>query len=411
MNRVKLITVVGLLAAPATPQLATAPASLDPEAVFGYPRGAIEADVRELPATGSLRRLNVCFESRLPSGYIRNDHVYARLLLPTGGSPVPCVIVLHCLRSKHGRFAFRLGERLAGQGIAALLVTLPYHMQRAPEGTRSGYLMITGNPPRTVRAFQQAVVDIRCAIDWLQGRPEIDPGRIGVTGISLGGVITLLASQVDKRVKVAVSIVGTGDVANIFLHSPITMRERHRARAAGWTDAQLAELFRPIDPITYSGHNPNCHLLMINGWHDMFLPRRDVQRTWVALGRPDIVWLNSGHHSALLTSGEVFQLATDYLRQHFGLARPRPVPTGLPSTTLRAGLVWDKCRGFQFGLALQGLSRDARSPLCTDLLISTKGLLAGASLRIGENVNLGLGVPVGRKIRGATPYLTIHANL
>jgi len=41
------------------------------------------------------------------------------------------------------------------------------------------------------------------AIDYLQSRPEVDPERIGITGISGGGTQTSYISAVDERVKVA----------------------------------------------------------------------------------------------------------------------------------------------------------------------------------------------------------------
>lgn len=49
-------------------------------------------------------------------------------------------------------------------------------------------------------------------IDYLVGRPDVDPGRIGVTGISGGGAATFWISAADERVKVAVPVSGLSDL-------------------------------------------------------------------------------------------------------------------------------------------------------------------------------------------------------
>ncbi len=50
------------------------------------------------------------------------------------------------------------------------------------------------------------------AIDYLQSRPEVDAGRIGVTGISGGGAATFWIAAADERVKVAVPVSGMSDL-------------------------------------------------------------------------------------------------------------------------------------------------------------------------------------------------------
>ncbi|MGI8601915.1 MAG: alpha/beta hydrolase family protein [Verrucomicrobiales bacterium] len=50
------------------------------------------------------------------------------------------------------------------------------------------------------------------AIDYLQSRPEVDPERIAVTGISGGGAATFWIAAADERVKVAVPVSGMGDL-------------------------------------------------------------------------------------------------------------------------------------------------------------------------------------------------------
>ena len=52
------------------------------------------------------------------------------------------------------------------------------------------------------------------ALDYLQSRPEIDPERIAVTGISGGGAASFWIAAADERVKVAVPVSGMGDLAD-----------------------------------------------------------------------------------------------------------------------------------------------------------------------------------------------------
>lgn len=50
------------------------------------------------------------------------------------------------------------------------------------------------------------------ALDYLQSRPEVDPDRLAVTGISGGGAATFWIAAADDRVKVAVPVSGMSDL-------------------------------------------------------------------------------------------------------------------------------------------------------------------------------------------------------
>jgi dienelactone hydrolase len=45
--------------------------------------------------------------------------------------------------------------------------------------------------------------DMKCCIDYLETRPEVDPGRIGMMGFSQGGTMTTFTSAVEPRIKAA----------------------------------------------------------------------------------------------------------------------------------------------------------------------------------------------------------------
>ena len=60
----------------------------------------------------------------------------------------------------------------------------------------AGAALILG---RTLMGYR--VVEARRALDWLASRPEVDPRRLGMTGISGGGQVTFHTAALDPRIK------------------------------------------------------------------------------------------------------------------------------------------------------------------------------------------------------------------
>ena len=53
------------------------------------------------------------------------------------------------------------------------------------------------------------------ALDYLETRPDVDPDRMGVTGLSGGGVISWCLGAADKRVKVVVPVCQSGSIEQV----------------------------------------------------------------------------------------------------------------------------------------------------------------------------------------------------
>jgi len=84
-------------------------------------------------------------------------------------------------------------------GVSALRLSKPYHDIRRPAEIERADYAVSANIGRTISAARQAVVDIRCCLDWLerQGYEEF-----GVLGTSLGSCYAFIASAHDQRLKV-----------------------------------------------------------------------------------------------------------------------------------------------------------------------------------------------------------------
>src|ERR1700691_5182421 len=162
-------------------------------------------------------------------------------------------------------------------GVSALRLSKPYHDIRRPtELERSDYA-VSANIGRTLSACRQAVVDIRCCIDWLEGQGY---EHFGVLGTSLGSCYAFLASAHDKRIR-----------GNAFNHASTALgagvwagqsagRVKQALADAGLTQARIRGLWAAVSPVSYydkimrpevAGADKNVLLVYAN--YDLTFPK------------------------------------------------------------------------------------------------------------------------------------------
>ena len=121
------------------------------------------------------------------------------LFLPDGAEdgPSPAVVFCHGFAATQEYVADDIAKSLARQGIAVL--TFDHRGFGQSEGTKWRLLPL------------EQVEDIRSALVFLQTLPEIDPGRVGLYGISFGGAHALTVAAMEPSVKATVSCVPFAD--------------------------------------------------------------------------------------------------------------------------------------------------------------------------------------------------------
>lgn len=86
-------------------------------------------------------------------------------------------------------------------GISALRLSLPYHdVRKPPEIERADYA-VSANIARTIDAARQAVIDVRCCLDWLEQQGY---SHLGIVGTSLGSCYAFITAAHEPRLRTCV---------------------------------------------------------------------------------------------------------------------------------------------------------------------------------------------------------------
>jgi dienelactone hydrolase len=269
---------------------------------FRLPANSFSFEQRRLTEdTARVEIFRVTFPSPVKTPHDANNTVHCEYfrpkLEPGGNKKMPGVVVLHILG---GDFPLSrlFASALAQKGCAALFVKMPYYGPRRPPGTSLRMVSRT-DPEATVAGMTQAVLDVRRAAAWLAAQDEVDPKRLGVFGISLGGITASLAATAEPRFTKICPMLAGGDIARVTWESRELARVRDHWTGQGKTKEQLFDLLKVIDPVTYAANVRGREILMLNASRDEVIPRACTESLWNAFGRPRIVWYDAGHISAL----------------------------------------------------------------------------------------------------------------
>jgi dienelactone hydrolase len=133
-------------------------------------------------------------------------------------------------------------------------------------------------------------------IDWLITEPSLDPGRIGVWGVSLGGYYAPRVASGDARVQVCIALAGPFTFADNWDNLPILTREAFRVRSKS-PDMETARARAALLTMTGRAGQIRCPLLAVMGKLDRLIPWQQAERLVSEAGGPaDLLLLEQGNH-------------------------------------------------------------------------------------------------------------------
>jgi acetyl esterase/lipase len=346
-------------------------------------------DWKQVDVTDELTEYEVSFPSAVATPYPNNNVVPVRIFVPIDGkSTHPVVVVLHYWGATDLRPERSLASELSRRGIAAAVMTLPYHLARTPPGRRSGELAIEPDVERLKITTLQSVLDVRRTIDFLVSKKEFDPTRIGITGTSLGALVTALAFAVDDRISGAAFLLGGADFAHIMWSSSRVVLQRDVLRRRGFTEEKLRASLKDIEPLTYLPNRKTGTSFVIGAKFDTVITNESTEDLIRALPNPKVLWIDTGHYGGVFVQRRLMREVANYFGAEFNGSK-YVAPENLYAPTLRVGIKADTGSAFDLAIGLDLLRLDARGEAFASLLLTPRGPTLFAGKRITPVLAIG----------------------
>jgi dienelactone hydrolase len=164
------------------------------------------------------------------------------------------------------------------------------------------------DPERSLRLAEEevriVVMRARQALDWLVEQPGVDATRLGMFGISAGGILGVDMLAADPRLGPGVFIWAGAPMADVLVDT-VEDRMADDVRLLidehGWTRERLRKHLRArirTDPIKLAPRIRREDVLLFTTTDDDSVPTRYQEALWRALGEPERHELLGGHYTA-----------------------------------------------------------------------------------------------------------------
>ena len=244
--------------------------------------------------------------------------------------PVPVIVVLPILGGGN-TFAKIFADHFARRGYAAVIVHRQQQYKRVDELAK-----LNGT-------FKQIVLDHMQALDWIELQSDLDQNRIGIFGISAGGIKATLIHCLEDRINAAVTALAGGDIPYIFSYSAEKGIAKKRKKILDEHSVTQDELYKILsdefqhDPLKYAKYGDARNTLLILGAFDQAVPYKKGLELRAALGDPKTIVMPAGHYTSLLFIPFVQEMATSFFKKTFVASATR---------TAEASRVLSRRRGF-----------------------------------------------------------------
>lgn len=184
------------------------------------------------------------------------------------------------------------------------------------------------DPEYDKRLIKQTVIDIRKSIDWLQSLDYVDPEKIGILGVSLGAVLSELATAAEPRIKAAAFFLGSSDLDQVLIKSTYNRLIKYKRnifkKLEGFQDEKMEKIrqaLKEIEPKNYAAYIDPERVVFLYARFDAIVPRSISHKTICYLGKPKAYVVPTGHYSAFFFKNWALKKVFEHFEELFSLQK------------------------------------------------------------------------------------------
>ncbi len=216
----------------------------------------------------------------------------AMLHIPTR-TPAPCLVMCHGFTGNRVE-AHRLFVRAAREFCRRGILSCRFDFYGSGESEGEFHEM----------TLSGEIEDLGAVLDYLLRRTDVDPERLGVLGLSMGGVVALAGAAADGRVR----FVATWNAPASFQTLAESLGSPFRDASAGGEYIDLPSGYRVgrefiqdlmrHSAVEYAPRVSPRPLLILQGERDTVVPPRHAEELYRSAGEPrELVIIEGGDHT------------------------------------------------------------------------------------------------------------------
>jgi dipeptidyl aminopeptidase/acylaminoacyl peptidase len=248
-------------------------------------------------ASRKIEAVEIPFEGKSLPGYLH--------LPPGAAGKVPCVVFLGGMDNFKELLVTNPTDKFLDRGMAVL----------AFDGPGQNEARIS----RGIRATESNFIDAgKAAMDYMARRPEIDPDRIGITGISMGSFWLTQIVAHEPRYKCAAGfyVCHENGMNTIFNIANPMFKDRYMWMAGFDDEAKFDEFAKKLT-LEGLGAKIKCPYLMVAGEDEDLSPIEHSYKLFDEIAGPKQIVVYRGERHGVSDNLDVRAFIADWMRDRF----------------------------------------------------------------------------------------------